>query len=61
MLLEKLDQALEADLMEKSGSQKVVICSKVLSEIIRREEPVIASLLGKIKSSYEQYIKQIKT
>jgi hypothetical protein len=57
MLLEKLDEALSRDLKDKSSAHRVGICSKVWAEIIRREEPVIASLLTKIKQSYEQHIK----
>jgi hypothetical protein len=53
MLLQKLDDALSRDLIDKPSGNKVSICSKVLSEIIRREDPVIASLLTKIKHSYE--------
>ncbi|CDW75485.1 UNKNOWN [Stylonychia lemnae] len=57
LLLQKLDEALARDLIDKSSAQKVAICSKVWSEIIRREDSVIASLLSKIKSSYEFHIK----
>ena len=53
----KLDEALESDLKDKPSSQRVSICSKVWSEIIRRQDPVIASLLSKIKSNYENHIK----
>jgi hypothetical protein len=35
----------------------VAICSKVWSEIIRRQDLVIASLLTKIKQNYEGHIK----
>lgn len=56
-LLSKLDEALARDLKDKSSSQKVAICSKVWSEIIRRQDLVIASLLTKIKSNYEGHIK----
>lgn len=48
-LLHKLDEALESDLKDKPSTQRVSICSKVWSEIIRRQDPVIASLLTKIK------------
>jgi hypothetical protein len=53
LLLSKLDEALDRDLKDKSSAHKVGICSKVWAEIIRREEPTIASLLTKIKQSYE--------
>jgi hypothetical protein len=52
-LLEKLDQALTRDLVDKASAAKVAICSKVWAEIIRRQDPTIASLLTKIKQSYE--------
>ena len=58
MLLQKLDEALARDLIDKTSAQKVAICSKVWPEIIRREDSIIASLLSKIKSSYESHIKQ---
>jgi len=35
----------------------VAICSKVWSEILRRQDPVISSLLSKIKHNYETHIK----
>jgi hypothetical protein len=57
VLLERLDEALTRDLIDKSSAQKVAICSKVWSEIIRREDPVISSLLAKIKQAYEHHIK----
>jgi len=44
-LFSKLDEALQRDLKDKSSSQRVAICSKVWSEIIRRQEPVIFNLL----------------
>jgi len=56
-LLTKLDEALARDLKDKSSSQRVAICSKVWSEIIRRQDVVIASLLTKIKQNYEGHIK----
>jgi hypothetical protein len=56
-LLSKLDEALARDLKDKSSSQRVAICSKVWSEIIRRQDIVIASLLTKIKQNYEHHIK----
>lgn len=56
-LLTKLDEALARDLKDKSSSQRVAICSKVWSEIIRRQDVVIASLLTKIKQNYEAHIK----
>ncbi len=60
MLFMKLDEALSNDLESKSQSQKVAICGKVLTEIIRRQDPLIASLLMKIKTTYETQIKQMK-
>jgi len=58
-LLQKLNEALERDLVDKPSIQRVAICSKVWSEIVRREDPVIASLLTKIKSNYETHIKTL--
>lgn len=59
-LLARLDEALARDLQDKTSSQKVAICTKVWSEIIRRSDPVIGQLLTKIKSSYEGHIKYMK-
>ena len=56
-LLHKLDEALERDLLDKPSTQRVAICSKVWSEILRRQDPVISSLLSKIKHNYESHIK----
>ena len=36
------------------------ICAKVWQEIIRREEPVVASLLAKIKLTYEGQLRALQ-
>lgn len=59
-LLGKLDEALLRDMQDKSPRQKVAICGKVWQEIIRREEPVIASLLAKIKGVFEAQLKALQ-
>jgi hypothetical protein len=51
---------LPKDLEDKTNTEKVQICSKVWLEVIKREDPVIGSVLNKVKRVYEEYIKEIK-
>ena len=56
--MKKLDEALTKDLEDKTSAQRVSICSKVWTEIIRREkDSIVSSILSKIKHSYESHIK----
>ena len=53
-----MDEALPRDLEDKSTGQRVQICGKVWSELIRRESDfTIKSLLTKIKQAYDAHIK----
>jgi len=59
-LFKKLNLVMTKDLKEKTPGEKVMICSKVMDEIVKRQDSLIAPLLKKVKQGYEDYIRAIK-